>query len=213
MALQNSTMWGLPLEAWGVIVPAASAIAGIVAGAWLAGSREERRRRLEYRERQLREFYSPLLAIRLEIRALSEYRVLVQISASKHGSARMERLSGLPPEEVERHMSGLEKSYLSDIPYHNKQLSEVLLPAYHKMQDHFRDFMYLADSETVKFFNLLVQYIEGWNLLNETELALEVRKEVAVKEKELQPFYDHLEKRVQELKAQIASGKPARNLH
>ena len=71
----------LKLIHWGISIgiPAASGLGGVMLGAWLSGKRETRQRQLEFIKKQLRDFYSPLLGIRSEIRMRSELRVKIHM--------------------------------------------------------------------------------------------------------------------------------------
>ncbi len=62
------------LARWGISIgiPAASGLIGVTLGAWLSARREIKQRQLAFVERQLRDFYSPLLGIRNEIRMRAE---------------------------------------------------------------------------------------------------------------------------------------------
>jgi len=48
---------------------------GVYIGAWLANRQSHTQRKLDFYEKQLREFYSPLVGIRKEIRILSEFQL------------------------------------------------------------------------------------------------------------------------------------------
>src|SRR3990167_940518 len=64
-----------------IAVPALAGLVGVVIGAWLTGRRERRQRRLAFVETQLRDFYSPMLGLRNEIRMRSELRVQLHETA------------------------------------------------------------------------------------------------------------------------------------
>lgn len=64
------------------IIPAASGLTGVLLGAWLIGRQERRRYRLDFVERRVRDFYSPMLGLRREIEVRSEMRKFIQDTAS-----------------------------------------------------------------------------------------------------------------------------------
>lgn len=73
----------LELFRWGISigVPAASGLCGVIIGAWLSGRREIRQKQHAFIERQLLNFYSPLLGIRSDIQMRSELRVKIHQAA------------------------------------------------------------------------------------------------------------------------------------
>ena len=59
---------------WTIAGPAL-ALGGVLIGLWWSRRNEVKKQRLEFANQQLRDFYSPILAVRKRIRTLSELRV------------------------------------------------------------------------------------------------------------------------------------------
>jgi hypothetical protein len=86
-----------PIEAWQLITVAVPAISGLVAvlfGWWLASRREASQRRYSFVERQLRELYSPLLAIRSEIQTL--WSVQYDLQPTRNGERNASDSQAIP---------------------------------------------------------------------------------------------------------------------
>jgi hypothetical protein len=79
MADQNS----LSLLQWGisVTVPAVSGLCGVAVGAFLTAWREKTNRHREFVAKQLTDFYSPLLAIRKELKAMRDIELKISGAA------------------------------------------------------------------------------------------------------------------------------------
>jgi len=75
----NLTRWIITIS-----IPAISGLAGVIIGAWLSNRQHRKKQQLDFIEKQLSCFYSPLLGIRDEIRMLSELRHKISQSADHH---------------------------------------------------------------------------------------------------------------------------------
>lgn len=205
-------LYGIRLEVLTAWVSLLGPIAGLIVGSKLTKGHQERQRKLELNEKQLREFYAPLWAMRLEIKTLSEYRLTVEGAMSSEAQGLIDQFG--QPEGLDdaleqgESISRITDAYTTDIPYNNEMLEKVLLPMYRQMQELFRDRLHLAHLDTVDYFPILVRYNESWKRSNETTMPFTVAKAVQVKEAELHPFYAHLEARCDQLKAALANGKP-----
>ena len=89
------------------------------------------------------------------------------------------------------------------IEYNNQQLQEELLPGYRRMLDTFRDNMWLAEQETRRYFAELLEFLEIWDRYLKNALPGELIKALGHSEERLQPFYQHLEKKHDELRAKL----------
>lgn len=148
---------------------------------------------LDFIEKQLKEFYSPLLGRRKYIRAKSEFRLKV------------EQISGRQWKEKAK--QGIEQSIESvdkEIEYNNRQLNEEFLPMYREMLTIFRDNYWLAEPETRQYYNDLVEYVEGWNRWKEKGVTAETMYEIGHSEGKLKPLYDELEKRTNILRSELS---------
>lgn len=191
-----------------VVSAAVGGLGGAIVAAFLARGLEESRRRYSFAERQLREFYSPLLGFRAEVRTKSELRERIDRVAHEewHGLLAQVRTGG--PEAIERLGRERGNEFIDKmIEYDNKQLVEHLLPAYRAMAKVFRENMWLADEDTRAHFGSLVEYVEIWDRWLAKGVPAEVVRRVDRGEAALHPFYAHLESRHDELRKRLAEGK------
>ena len=147
-------------------------------------------KRVDFIQRQLREFYSPLLAYQKEIRANSELRLRI----SKAANEAWEEVCERNPKPFINHDKKFEP-YNKIIEYDNKQLKNELLPLYRKMLSTFRDNYWLAESETGKWYSELYDFIELWERWISNNIPGDVIKKLNHSEKKLKPFYQELEDR------------------
>jgi len=144
-------------------------------------------RRFSFLERQLSEFYAPLAGLRKQIRTKSELRAKIQGS--------------FQDSDVEQ-----VKAFESTIDYHNTQFLKELLPKYREMLALFTDRYHLADADTRTFYPLFLEYLEIWNIWLAKALSAEVLRELDHREEKVQPFYENLEQKMQQLQNEIARG-------
>lgn len=178
---------------------------GVTIGFVVARQRDEYKRKLDFCERQLNEFYAPMHARRTEILALSNFRLHVSsVSGAVHGeyAKSMEEMS---PSDKGRYSKQLCDTFLTHIPYDNKQLEEVILPLYRDMQRLFMEKLSYADPDTVDYFDTLVGFNESWNRV--ATMDFQVAEKVIVREEALKPFYEHIRARTEELRGALKTGR------
>jgi hypothetical protein len=71
----------------------------------------------------------------------------------------------------------------------------------------FRDSMWLAEVDTREHYKTLVEYVEVWERFMAKALPREVLVLLGHTEAKLHPFYAHVEKRLDELREQIRTGR------
>ena len=195
--------WGLS-----ILVPAISGLGGVAIGAWLTARQGRRQRKYAFVEKQLREFYSPLLGIRLEIRMRSELRARIHSVANdqwKKLCAEAREAGG--PDQLRKLSDDRFPEFKRLTEYDNRQLTEELLPAYRQMIDIFRKNLWLAEPETQRHFGKLVEFIDLWDRWIDKAIPLEVIEALQHGEESLYPFYEHLEQTHRELQGMIKSGE------
>lgn len=189
-----------------VVIPAASGLIGILVGWWLSIMRESAARRHSFVERQLREFYSPLLGIKSEIRALGEVGLKVRRTDDEVFREEAGRIQSSPEdlaELAEKRLPDLAKS----IQHDNEQLWKVTLPAFTRMVTLFRDGLWLADPATRQHFGTLVEFVELWTRVSDGTLDQDVGRRVGPQETKLQPFYENLEQTHDRLRDKVKRGR------
>ncbi len=200
----------LDLVRWGISIgiPALSGLGGVMLGAWLSGRREIRQRRLSFIEKQISDFYSPLLGIRSEIRMRSELRVKIHSTANNEWIKLCEKNQIIGVEALQKLTDERGKEFTEVIEYDNRQLKEELIPAYRRMVNLFRDNMWLAVPETKIYFESLLEFVELWERWLAKSLPPEVIQALEQNEESLHPFYDHLQNKHDELRVKIEKGHP-----
>ena len=190
-----------------ISVPALAGLAGVVVGAWLTGRRERNQRRLAFVERQLKDFYSPMLGLRNEIRMRSELRVRIHDAADVVWREFCEQARQVSVEALGQISQTRGPEFTKLIDYENKQLQEELLPAYRQMAKLFRENLWLADPDTREHYQRLIEFIELWDRWLAKSIPGEVIERLGHSEDNLKPFYDHLQRRHDDLRAKIKQGK------
>ncbi|MCI0628919.1 MAG: hypothetical protein L0387_45950 [Acidobacteria bacterium] len=204
-------MNSLELARWAlsIAVPALAGFFGVLVGAWLTSKREERQRRFAFLERQLRDFYSPLLGLRSEIRKKGELRVRISGAANTEWQrlcAQM-RDTARAEENLERLQKEKGPQFDAIINYNNEQFAKDILPAYRRMLSVFRDNLWLAEAETRLYFERLLEFVDLWERWIAHSIPHEVVQNLGHSEESLHPFYDHLEKKHDELRQRLAQGR------
>jgi hypothetical protein len=180
---------------------------GVVVGAWLSGRRERRQRRLAFVEKQLKDFYSPMLGLRNEIRMRSELRVRISETADAVWRDLCEDARQVSVEALGEISRTRGPEFKHVIDYDNKQFQEQLLPAYSQMAKLFRENLWLADPDTREHYERLIEFIELWIRWLAKSIPGEVIKQLEHSEERLKPFYDHVRQRHDDLRAKIEQGK------
>jgi len=186
---------------------AAAGLVGVFLGAWLNGRRERIQRRYDFVARQLRDFYSPMLGLRREVRMRSELREKVRegARAAWNELSAAARREGTP-EALQRLTRERGPDFTKIIDYDNQQLTNELMPAYRSMVKVFRDNYWLAESDTRAYFQTLIEFVELWDRFIADALPREVLTGLSHGEHLLTPFYDHLEAKHDDLRSRLARG-------
>jgi hypothetical protein len=188
MLADVSPVWGIAQSA----ITAVAGLGGVGVGAFMTGHNQKKERKNARIKEQLQDFYSPLLALRAEIKAKSEFRLKVRNAA---GSAWTEKFGGERTPERSQSISERDGPvYDKIIDYDNKQLEDELIPQYQKMIDCFSTHLWLANASTLKHYSTLVEYVEVWNRYLAKAIPGEVVRAVSVEEKMLYPLYEDLQR-------------------
>lgn len=175
------------------------------AASWFAARRERTQRKHAFIEKQLSEFYSPLLGLRAEVKAHGELRVRLQNEAGEAWRVLSEAVA--PGPEAIALTEQRFPEFQALIEYDNKKLVERLLPCYRKMLDLFRDKLWLAEEETRKHYLTLIEFVDVWDRWIAKSLPAEVIGRIEHGEEKLHPFYEHTQEQHDKLRALIAKGE------
>jgi hypothetical protein len=172
----------------------------VLLGGLISSGNETERRKTEFCEKQLCEFYGPMVAIRKEIQARSELHEKLQGTAVNVWvrAAPYLQLIGGTHDKRKRQFGAI-------IEDDSEAFRKNLLPDYQRMIDMFRDKMWLAESETRAYFGDFVEFVEVWQAFLRGTLPVEVVRAMDHSEKNLNPFYEHLEKTCDRLQKQLKS--------
>lgn len=185
-----------------IALPYLFPLLGVLAGAYLGyffGARQIRtQKRLESIERQLREFYSPMIGCLKKIRAKSELRFEIE-KASNLAWQKICKEHPKPFLDHEKHFEPFRKSIL----YDNRQLRKELIPLYDKMVSIFTDKLYLAESSTKKWYSELCRFVELWHRWLAESISAEVIQKLDHTEERLKPFYQDLENQLEKLRNKL----------
>jgi len=189
-----------------IAVPAIAGLLGVGIGAWLTGRREKHQRRLAFVEKQLKDFYSPMLGLRNEIAMRSQLRVRIHDTADAVWRELCSQAREVSPEALGELSKNREPEFTSLIEYDNSQLLKELIPAYQQMATLFRDNYWLAHPETRAHYQELIEFVELWERWLANSIPAEVIQRLEHTEERLKPFYAHLEKKHDVLRQSIESG-------
>ncbi|WP_366289718.1 hypothetical protein [Paenibacillus sp. AN1007] len=156
-------------------------------------------RRFNFIERQLNELYSPMLGIIKDIKTKSSIRTRISNIANEiwKEEVREWQKSGGTVEKPDI------EPYLKIIDYDNKQLKEELIPQYQNILKLLITNYSLADEETTEWQFIFSEYIEIWNRALTESIPRVVIEKLEQSESKHDEFYDHIEKKVKELKGKL----------
>lgn len=156
---------------------------------------------LRFIERQLREFYSPMVRCVKKIKVISE--LIFEIS--KNSNPAWRKICDEHPAPFIDHDKYFEP-FKKSIMYNNKQFHDEVIPLYEKMVSIFTENLELANSSTKKWFPELWRFVDLWHRWLEKSIPKEVLEEMDHTEERLKPLYQDLENQLEELKKEL-SGK------
>jgi hypothetical protein len=193
---------------WTIAGPAL-ALGGVLIGLWWSRRNEVKKQRLEFANQQLRDFYSPILAVRKRIRTLSELRVEVTNVAQPSSYEYPEAQSG-----AEAYTQGQQHRQRVDdlnkvLSFYDDQFKTTLLPLYELMEKNFREKMHLAETSTQQHYAELIRYVELMTrYFADDGLPKEVLARMGIEEKVLHPLYEDLEKHFGRLQDILTAADP-----
>jgi len=158
-----------------VMATGGSGFIGIILGGWLVAWQRKVARKRQFLEKQLQDFYSPLLAIHDEI-TVFQNPLATGVGFSARDDDDQESDYPKVPDEDEK-----------DI------VAQQLLPAYERMLEVFRDNMWVVDDETRKFYPGLFRFVHHWRRVVKNALPENPLTAWQHSEKELQDFFNNLQ--------------------
>jgi hypothetical protein len=194
------------IELGKITLPAVITLVGVLGGGYLAHryARQQARsaKALDFLERRVREFYSPMLGCIRRVKALGELRV----EMSQAASAAWREVCERAPKPFLGHETAF-KPFEAIIDYENDQLSKDILPAYDRMVTVFTDNYWLADDDTRQHYVDLCRYVEIWHRFKAAAIPRDVLVKVEHSEERLQPLYKTVERKLAEYTQVLADKK------
>ena len=155
----------------------------------------------EFKQKQIAEFYSPMIGCLKNIRTHSELRLELSNMATQAWQEICDKAPH-PFLDSENQFKPFEKL----IDYDNTKFKEDLLPLYDKMLIIFTENYWLAEEPTKSHYSELCRYVEIWHRWLGESMPREVLVKVEHSEERLYPLYADLEKQMIDLRSSIASG-------
>jgi hypothetical protein len=165
----------------------------------LQKAREHEARQFAFVERQLEEFYAPMIGCLRRIRAKSN----VRLEIGKASDTAWQKICGEHPKpffDHEKYFGPFQKS----IEYDNKQLREEIIPLYEQMLSVFTQKYWLANLSTRQWYPELTAFVELWLRWLDRSIPAEVIQEMDYTEERLTPFYEDLENQLNELHKKLS---------
>ncbi|MBI2818544.1 MAG: hypothetical protein HYX73_01065 [Acidobacteria bacterium] len=176
---------------------------------WFTRRHYRYQQRHSFVERQLEELYSPLLALWNEIKRKRDIRSRVSTANDEEWRRLCDQTSKMhdPIEAFYR----LEKKhgpvFQASIDYDNEQLKSTILPSYRQMLSIFQEKLWLAEPDTTQYLPALTEFVDLWDRWLAESIPAAVVKNLGHSEKQLHAFYEHLERKYEELRTIVAGGK------
>ncbi len=186
---------------------AITGLLGVGIGGWIANQQFTRDKKLDFYEKQLREFYSPLVGIREEIRVLGEFRLEGEQASFKWWEKICSYGKDLNPDKSQPYYEQEGKYISTQIKYENMQLNDKIIPGYRKMVQIFLNNYWLAEEETKKYLPVLIKFVETWERYLSGMHPMEVIQQIQVKEEALMPFYAQINETHKKLREKLKNRK------
>ena len=178
-----------------ILPPCATLLAGYI-GVKFGLEQVKLQKRLDFIERQLRDFYSPILGIHQNISTKGKLRFKISGLHSKEWKDMSEK-------ERDKKLPFVEKV----IEYDNDQWKKDLLPLYHKIADIFTQNYWLAEPETKEHYMKLIEYVEVWDRWLDKAITIQTVSELINDDNELEPFFKEIDYRSGILRKELAFSK------
>jgi hypothetical protein len=185
------------------LISATAGLCGVFLGGWLADRREREKRRSDFVERQLSEFYGPLMILRKQLSARREFREKLEPAIHKVWGRLIPEMRRVGVDE--QRISELQTSALNNLSYDDQSyLKDVFLPDFREMLRLFKEKTSLAEPSTLPHFETLVTYVDAWELflqkIIDGAVAIELVRPVDAK---LTLFYTDLEGTHERLRREV----------
>jgi len=188
-----------------ILAPPISGLLGVLLGSWLSVRKDRIQRQHDFIEKQLLNFYSPLLSIYKEIKIRSEVRKKISVAANAVWQKLCQEREGNP--EALHNLSEERTDFKRIIEYNNKQLKNKNIPSYREMVNIFKDNWQFASLNTRPYYDLLFEFVDIWERFLDDSLPPEIIDYLNHTEEKLKPFYENLHINHDKLRSRLERGE------
>jgi len=163
------------------------------------------KRQVEFRERQLTEFYAAMLALRKRIQSHMGFSEELR---SAHGEAWLDVVQEHAADDDATVWNDTVATYKNSVDIGNEAWL-ARLPLYLEMRRLFIEKYAYADKDVREYFTVVDTFVEGLERYQDTRRNSTAAPEAVkrlIKPGTLEPLYDLLERRVDEIQQQILKG-------
>jgi hypothetical protein len=194
-----------------VTLPAIIAVAGTLGAAfltyWFLSRQARAAKALDFVERRVREFYSPMVGCIKRIGVWTE----LQSEMAAAADVEWRQICDRAPKPFMDHGKRSEP-FKRLIEHGNEQFYTEILPLYDRMVAIFTEHYWLADEKTQRHYGELCRFVDIWHGYKATAIPPEVLLKLKHKGEELYPLCEMLERKLREytdLVANSRAGQPA----
>ena len=166
---------------------------------WIQRAIQTEARQIRFIERQLEEFYSPMMGCLRKIQAKS----LLRLEIGKVSHVAWKEICKRHPDPFLDHEKYFEP-FMKAIRYNNKELREEIIPLYDEMLSIFTEKYWLANPSTRKWFSELSAFVGLWHRWLDESIPADVVREIGHNEDQLKPFYEDLESYIDMLQKRLS---------
>lgn len=167
-------------------------ILGAMLGASLSAFHLKRFNKLALVERQISQFYSPMVGLRKRLIALDSVNRTVSRSA-------IANVGTIPAEIRSSQMTEQREEFFRDIEYTNQQLTNDILPIYESMETIFQEQYWLAQESTRRHYEKFVAFVEKIRRDMQRALPENARQSLPRNDEDLKEMYDDFEVQLDKL--------------
>lgn len=186
-------------------LPSLIAVAGTLGGVYVAQRHMRRHARevkaLEFTERRVRDFYSPMVGCFKRIHTLSSLRAEV----SRTADVTWRGMCARAPKPFLEHEKAYEP-FKAITEFDNEQLYAEILPAYDRMVAIFTEQYWLADAETQRHYVGFCRFVDIWHRYKAHSIPPAVLLELTHSTEAVDTLYSTLERKLREYTDQVANG-------
>jgi hypothetical protein len=166
---------------------------------WIQRAIQTEARQIRFIERQLEEFYSPMMGCLRKIQAKS----LLRLEIDKVSDIAWKEICKRHPKPFLDHEKYFDP-FMKAIRYNNKELREEIIPLYDEMLSIFTEKYWLANPSTRKWFSELSAFVDLWHRWLDESIPADVVREIGHNEDQLKPFYEDLESYIDVLQKRLS---------